>query len=171
MTEEEVAAAASEKRVVLKRTDDGMVLVVMPPVVLGISFMLLAGVHHPVTCEIVNAMAFHVKNKDVLETGIAGSNLLDLLRESISKRHKVKEFVESVVHQGSAEMFDGSYYMEIHPTELAGVSQVMAELRDAGLPEFKEALTVNAVIHLWADAARMITDAEMIALSGYKGSA
>jgi hypothetical protein len=159
-------------QVVIGRTDDDMILVVMPPIALATSFMLLSGNHLSVNCQLLNAMAAHMKNEDVLESGIVTEPIVDAVLTSLSKRHKVDEFSPTIVSEGSNEMFDGMYYATIHPTELAGVGQVMREIRSALPSELSGIPVIKSVVDMWFNSSqRLVKDNEVLALMGNEGTA
>jgi hypothetical protein len=159
-------------QVVIGRTDDSMIFVVMPPIVLATSFMLLSGNHLSVNCQLLNAMAAHMKNDDVMGSGIVTEPIVNAVLTSLAKRHKVEEFAPTIVLEGTSEMFEGMYYATIHPTELAGVGQVMREIRSALPTELSGIPVIKSVVDMWFNASqRLVQDNEVLALMGNEGVA
>lgn len=159
-------------RVAIGRTPDGMIFVVMPPVVVAATFLLLSGTHVSMTCEFVNGLAYHMKDEAILKTGLATPRFIDEVLAAVAQRHKKSVFIETHVKAGSPEEFDGMYYAIIHPTELAGVGEVMREILDRAPSEFRDAPVVTGVLEMWAEAAsRFVSTTEALALLGSEGTA
>lgn len=157
---------------VIGRTPEGMIFMVLPPMVVGVTFMLLTGNHISATCEFVNGLAYHMNNEDILDLKVAPPKLVQLLRDNMLERHGIKEpMTEGVVKKGTKETFEGSYYAEIHPIELAAVGVVIDEIR-ATMPKDLHTPTIDDVLELWHDAARaFVKDTERLALAGDAGVA
>ena len=155
---------------IVGRTTEGLIFMVVPPVVMATTFMMLAGNHISLTCEFVNGLAFHMTDELAGETKIASPKMLAAVKDNVLKRHGVENLTEGMWHKGDAETFEGSYYAEFHPMELAAVGEVMEEIR-AVLPPV-DAPVIRAVTNLWADAAKQfVEDNERLAATGMSGSA
>lgn len=154
---------ATQSKVVIGRTKDDMIMVVMPPGVLATTFMLLATNHMKVTCEFVSALGFHMTNEDVRKSGVVSDDILKIVTTSVLQRHQKDSFTQSIFKKGDAEMFEGLYYGEFSPTELAAVGHIMREVRET-MPRSITAMPVIAdVTELWITASeRFVTQSEYL---------
>lgn len=145
--------------VVLGRTKDGMIFMVMPPMVLGITYMMLTSNHLNDSCHFVDSLAFHMNNEDIYEQKIVSPDIADKVLRNLLVRHNLTKFEEGIFHKGTPEMFDGLYYGEFHPIDLAAVAEVMREIQ-AALPPQLEAPVVNAILELWVEADKKFVSKE-----------
>lgn len=167
----DLTTIANKDNVVVGRSEDDMIMVVMPPSVLGVTFMLLASNHMEVSCGFVNSLAYHMENEDVVAQRIAPPEVVKLIRDNMIKRHGGAQIVEGFLKRGDSSMFEGLYYGEFTPLELAGVGQVMKEIKGLNL-DSSEAPTVTAIIDMWVNAAdQFVRDTERLALWGTEGKA
>lgn len=167
-----MADVASPDSVVIGRTAEDMIMVVMPPSVLAVTFMLTASNHLSVTCEFVNSLAYHIRNEDVKAQRIAPPDLVDLIVENMMQRHGQKSLHEGYFYKGGDGTFDGLYYGEFTSVELAGVAQIMKEIKEIMPPDVRDAPTVGAIVDLWINAGdQFVRDTEYIALMGNEGRA
>jgi hypothetical protein len=110
-------------------------------------------------------------NEDVVKTGIASPKLVNLLRQNMLERHGLTSLTEGVVKKGTTDTFEGSYYAEIHPIELAAIGVVVEDIRQS-MPPSLETPVVTGILELWADAAeRFVRPNERLALAGDEGAA
>lgn len=159
-------------KVIVGRTKDDMIFVAMPPTVMACSFMILAGNHISIACDFVSAMAYHMKNSDVIKSGVASEPIINTILESVKMRHNLTDISEGAIKAGNSENdFDGMYFGEIHPIELAAVGYVMQEVLQA-MPKEIDAPTVTNILKLWIESdARLIKPEERMALMGTEGKA
>lgn len=169
-TSKEIEATAA--KVVIGRTKEDLIFAVFPPVVLATTFMLMANDHLSASCDFVNSLAAHMRNEDIGESRIASPEIIDMVLASTLGRHGIEEpLSEGYVKKGTPEMFEGMYYAEFHPLELAAVGEVMREIL-AVLPPGLDAPVVKSTIDLWINASgRFVNDNERLALTGITGAA
>lgn len=162
-----VGDLAGADKVIIGRDTNGDILIVMPPSVLGVTFMLLSGNHMPVNCAFVSALAYHMKNDDVVASGVVAPDLLELILKSVKGRHDGRDFEETLIRRGTPEEFDGLYWGSIQPVELAGIAVVLQEILTAAGNAIKSHPTIYDVMRMWVEAAStFVTDVERMALLG-----
>lgn len=170
--EQRLEDIASKDSVLIGRTKDDMIMVVMPPSVLAVTFMLTASNHLSITCEFVNSLAYHIRNEDVKEQRIAPPDLIDLVVASMLERHGQKQLHEGYFHKGTEGVFDGLYHGEFTAVELAGVAEIMREVKEIMPADVRDAPTVGRIVDLWINAGKqLVHDNERLALMGNEGRA
>lgn len=162
---------ATENQVVIGRTKDDLIMVVMPPGVMAVTFMLMANNHFKLTCDFVSSLGYHMRNDDVKKSEVVSDQILDIVIESVLRRHNITAFEEGMFKKGTPDLFDGLYYGEFTPTELAAVGQVMQEIRSTSPAIIRSLPTIANVVDLWTTATeRFVSSAELLAAVQWDGA-
>jgi hypothetical protein len=165
-----------EKKMAIWRTKDGLIGVVLPPTALAITVLSLGPNHLEAVCPLINSLAFHVNRELLAEAGLGEPSLvtaIETMLDRMRERHGIAAYEEGAIFKGDAETFEGHYYGEIHPFELAAMGFLCEEFLETFPGNLEEIAPATArSMQIWASSSRrFVTDSERLALLGKAGTA
>ena len=145
------------------REGDSIEFVVPFPTILH-TFMAVFSMHDPLICQLVDQFSYHINPTTVGSTP-DGRAILQLKQVLATSHEGIVPEEDRTIHQGTPEMFDGMFYGNMHPWELAvlamEISQsIEAVSRTASAHNLKRA--VDAVTPWLRAADELLTPKEIM---------